>query len=97
MRTHLAIATTALGVIDEIEIPTGTPGAGEVLVEVEYSTITAPDVYTTDFGFFFVQEYPARLGMNAAGTVVEVGPDVHDLQIGDRVSEFLSNSFQKKI
>lgn len=86
MRTHSAIATISLGVFDEIEVPTGLPGSGEVLVEIEYSTVTAPDVYTTDVGFFFVKEYPARLGMNAAGTIVEVGPHVDDLKVGDKVS-----------
>jgi hypothetical protein len=36
---------------------------------------------------FFVYNYPTTLGFNSSGTVAEVGPDVHDLKVGDRVSD----------
>lgn len=84
MPTHRAIATTAKGVFEEIEVPTTRPETGEVLIKVDYASMIAFDTYQTDLTYM-VAQYPVVLGFNAAGTVAEVGPGVDDLKVGDRV------------
>lgn len=88
MATHTAIATTSLGVFEEIQVPTAQPDAGQILLKVEYASMIAFDTYQTDLGYM-VSEYPLILGFNGAGTVAQVGPDVLDLKVGDRVRSCL--------
>lgn len=85
MPTHTAIAATAKGEFDAIQVPTGTPGTGEVLLKAAYSAMIAFDTYTTDLGYY-VENYPTVLGFSASGTVAKVGKGVEDLVVGDRVS-----------
>ena len=86
MSTHIAVATTAKGVIDEIHVNTPRPSVGQVLVQVKYASLMAFDVYVVDSGFF-VQNYPQILGFNVSGNVAEVGPEVTDLTLGDSVRQ----------
>lgn len=82
--THTAIATTSKGLLEAIQVPTGIPAEGEVLIKVEYAALVPFDAYVTDRGFY-VNGYPVILGFNAAGTVSKVGLGVRDLKFGDRV------------
>ena len=72
--------------IRDIERP--RPGPGEVLVKVESIGVCASDVHYYEHGRIgpFVVEEPLILGHEAAGEVVEVGAEVADLVVGDRVS-----------
>ena len=83
MSTHTAIATTAKGQFDAIQVPTEAPGKGEILLKVEYSSLAALDTYMTDNGH--VTSYPTVLGLNMSGTVAKLGVGVDDLVEGDRV------------
>ncbi|PPQ99523.1 hypothetical protein CVT24_005313 [Panaeolus cyanescens] len=85
--THSAVAALAPGQFDTIQVPTGVPGDGEVLIRVENASMIAFDTYVTDRGYM-VQDWPAILGFNAAGTVEKVGPNVQNLAVGDRVTTF---------
>jgi len=85
MSTHTAIAMTEQGVLDAIQIETGSPGPGEVLFKVAYASMILFDVWATDLGYY-VTEYPTGIGYGASGTVVEVGPGVESLSVGDQVS-----------
>jgi NADPH:quinone reductase-like Zn-dependent oxidoreductase len=76
---------TARGVLNAIQTETGSPGPGEVLFKVAYASIILLDVWRIDLECF-VTEYPAGIGYGASGTVVEVGPGVESLSVGDRVS-----------
>ncbi|KDR85542.1 hypothetical protein GALMADRAFT_234467 [Galerina marginata CBS 339.88] len=87
MSTHTAIAAISKGNFDAIQVPTETPGEGEVLIKVAYTSMIAFDTYVTDRGFY-VQEYPVILGFSNAGTVKEIGSGVDDLKVGDRVTAF---------
>jgi NADPH2:quinone reductase len=68
------------------ELPTPTPGPGEVLVRVEACGVNFIDVYLRQ------GRYPAKLpfipGQEAAGVVAAVGPDVtpESVKVGDRVA-----------
>jgi len=60
------------------------PKAGEVLVEIKASGVCHTDAYTLS-GKDPEGLFPAILGHEGAGVVVELGPDVTSLKVGDRV------------
>jgi propanol-preferring alcohol dehydrogenase len=72
--------------LEEIERP--TPGPGEILIEVEACGVCHSDLHVADgdWGqFASIVKKPLILGHEIAGRVIEKGPQVHELQIGDRV------------
>ncbi|KAK7024993.1 PKS-ER domain-containing protein [Favolaschia claudopus] len=87
MATHSAIAATSRGHFDEIGVKTPKPGSGEILLEVTFSSMVAWDTYVTDVGLV-VEDYPVILGLNASGTVAEVGPGVTMLTVGEKITAF---------
>src|SRR6266498_2022604 len=66
------------------DVPTPTPGAGQVLVRVEAAGLNFIDVYRRT-GLYKV-ELPHSLGQEAAGTVTALGPGVGGIKVGDRVA-----------
>ncbi|KAH8682051.1 chaperonin 10-like protein [Xylariales sp. PMI_506] len=60
----------------------------DVLVAVNYTGICGSDVHYWQHGAIghFVVKDPMVLGHESAGTVVQVGPEVADLKVGDRVA-----------
>jgi NADPH2:quinone reductase len=66
------------------ELPTPTPIKGEVLVRLEAAGVNFIDVY------FRTGAYPAELpaipGLEGAGVVEAVGPEVTLLRVGDRIA-----------
>ncbi len=64
------------------------PGPRDVLVKVASVGVCASDVHYYEHGRIgsFVVEEPLILGHESAGEVVEVGAEVSDLLLGDRVS-----------
>lgn len=64
------------------------PQKGEVLIQVEYVGICGSDLHYYEHGRIgdFIVETPFVLGHEVSGTVVEIGEDVANLQIGDRVA-----------
>ncbi|KAL5494804.1 hypothetical protein ACEPAI_266 [Sanghuangporus weigelae] len=87
MSTHFAVATTARGILEQVQLPTPQPGPGNVLIKVHYTALTPPDTYQLDRGFM-VSDYPCVLGLASAGVVKAVGNGVTDLKEGDKVSAF---------
>ena len=72
--------------LEEIDRP--TTGPGEVLIEVEACGVCHSDLHVADGDwaqFASIVKKPLILGHEIAGRVVEVGPQVRELQIGDRV------------
>ena len=72
--------------IEEIERP--SPGAGEVLIEVEACGVCHSDLHVADGDwsqFAQIVKKPLILGHEIAGHVVETGEGVQDLSVGDRV------------
>ena len=75
----------------EVEIqerPIPQPKDDEVLVKVEYVGICGSDLHYYESGRIgdFVVKPPFVLGHEAGGTVVEVGANVKNLKVGDRVA-----------
>ncbi|MDW8518532.1 alcohol dehydrogenase catalytic domain-containing protein [Priestia flexa] len=60
------------------------PGEGEVLVQV-HATALNPVDYKTATGGNPSWSYPHILGLDVAGVVEEVGANVTDIQVSDRV------------
>ncbi|MEA5362788.1 NADP-dependent oxidoreductase [Amycolatopsis sp., V23-08] len=71
--------------ITETERP--SPGAGEVLVSVEASSINGHDTIIRSGGVKMVsgRTFPIGTGLDFAGVVVTTGPDVESYRAGDRV------------
>lgn len=83
--------TAVMTDIMEVEIqqrPIPQPKDNEVLVKVEYVGICGSDLHYYEAGRIgdFVVEPPFVLGHEAGGTVVEVGANVKNLKVGDRVA-----------
>jgi len=85
MSTHKAIATVAIRApLAIIEVPTIQPVDREVRFRVEWTASTPLSLHQNDGGLLV--KHPQILGGNSAGTVVEVGPAVRNLAVGDKVS-----------
>jgi len=67
--------------LESVELP--APAAGEVTLEQSFIGLNYMDVYQRS-GYYPLQ-LPSGLGLEAAGKIVDVGPDVSDLSAGDRV------------
>jgi len=66
------------------ELPTPTPGPGQALVKIVSSGVNFIDVYFRTG--LYKAEAPIQLGMEGAGVVEAVGPDVTNVKPGDRVA-----------
>ena len=66
------------------ELPVPTPGPGQALVKIVTSGVNFIDVYFRTG--LYKAELPIQLGMEAAGVVEAVAPDVTILKPGDRVA-----------
>lgn len=73
-------------VIEEGEMPHARRGA--VVVRIEYCGICGSDMHFFKDGAIGIRKAPPNfiLGHECAGTVVEIGEDVTDLKVGDRVA-----------
>jgi L-iditol 2-dehydrogenase len=66
------------------EMPEPTPGPGEVKVEVKYAGICGTDIHI--YHDHYKNYPPVIMGHEWSGQVVEVGPDVKTVKVGDRVT-----------
>lgn len=82
-----AIQITELGGLEKltlVDIDRPEPGPGQVLVKIEAAGLNFIDTYQRA-GLYPIK-LPYVLGMEGAGTVETVGPDVTDFASGDRVA-----------
>jgi NADPH2:quinone reductase len=66
------------------DAPTPTPKAGEALVKIEAIGVNFIDIYIRSG--LYKNPLPLTLGQEAAGVVEVVGPNVTEVQVGDRVA-----------
>jgi NADPH2:quinone reductase len=66
------------------DVPDPVPAAGQALVRVEAAGVNYIDVYYRTG--LYKAELPYTLGMEGAGTVTAVGPDVADVAVGQKVA-----------
>ncbi|WP_170755160.1 S-(hydroxymethyl)glutathione dehydrogenase/class III alcohol dehydrogenase [Ruegeria lacuscaerulensis] len=84
MRTRAAVAVQAGKPLEVMDVNLEGPKAGEVLVEIKATGICHTDEFTLS-GADPEGLFPAILGHEGAGVVVEVGPGVTSLKPGDHV------------
>ncbi|MEM6897068.1 MAG: zinc-binding dehydrogenase [Pseudomonadota bacterium] len=70
------------------DVATPEPGAGEVLVEVAYAGLNYADLMMRTGVYPHPKGYPLGAGLELAGTVAALGPDVSGIAIGQRVAAF---------
>ena len=68
------------------DLPLSEPGKGEVRLKVEAIGLNRAEIMFRKGQYLETPQLPSRLGYEAAGIIDAVGPEVTDLQIGDRVS-----------
>ncbi|HTE79805.1 MAG TPA: SRPBCC family protein [Reyranella sp.] len=86
--TSQAVVLKAFGGTDQLSfenIAVPAPGPREVRIRQAAAGVNYIDVYVAK-GEYRLIEPPAPLGMEAAGTVIDVGSEVHDILPGDRVA-----------
>ena len=84
MKSRAAVAFAAGKPLEIVEVDLEGPRAGEVLVEIKASGVCHTDAFTLS-GDDPEGAFPAILGHEGAGVVVEVGPGVKSLKVGDHV------------
>src|SRR5215203_96988 len=84
MDVRAAVAFEAGKPLEVTKVQLDGPKAGEVLVEIKATGVCHTDEFTLS-GADPEGLFPAVLGHEGAGVVVEVGPDVRSLQEGDPV------------
>ena len=84
MKTKAAIALAAGKPLEIVELDLQGPQAGEVLVEIKATGVCHTDAFTLS-GDDPEGAFPAVLGHEGAGVVVEVGAGVSSLKPGDHV------------
>ena len=77
------------------DLPLTEPGPGEVRLKVEAIGLNRAEMMFRRGQYLETPQLPSRLGYEAAGTIEAIGPDIPDLQIGDRVSTIPSFSMGK--
>lgn len=69
------------------EVPTPTPGAGQVLVKIGAVSVNRTLDLAVRAGEYVVKpQMPHVLGVDPAGTIAEIGPEVRQVKAGDRVA-----------
>lgn len=84
MKTKAAVAFAAGKPLEIVDVDIQGPKYGEVLVEIKATGVCHTDAFTLS-GDDPEGAFPAILGHEGAGVVVDVGPGVDSLQKGDHV------------
>ena len=84
MKSRAAVAFEAGKPLEIAEVDVGGPAAGEVMVEIKATGVCHTDAFTLS-GDDPEGAFPAILGHEGAGVVVEVGDGVKDLKVGDHI------------
>lgn len=93
--SHKAVVTVAVRApLALIDVPTVAPTGREVQVHVEWTASTPLDLHQNDGGLLVT--HPQVLGDGIGGTVTQVGPDVKNLAVGDKVFGFAFRENKQK-
>jgi NADPH2:quinone reductase len=72
------------------DIPSPTPGPGEVRLRVHACGVNFPDLLIIENKYQYKPALPFSPGSEVAGEVIEIGPDVTEIKVGDRVIGMLT-------
>ncbi len=84
MKSRAAVAFEAGKPLEIVEVDLEGPKAGEVLIEIKATGVCHTDAFTLS-GDDPEGAFPAILGHEGAGVVVEIGPGVTSVAVGDTV------------
>ncbi|WP_300583664.1 NAD(P)H-quinone oxidoreductase [Marivita sp.] len=76
-------------VLQPVTVPEPTPKAGEILIKVAYAGVNRPDALQRAGLYNPPPDASPLPGLEAAGTVAAVGPDVSRWSVGDMVTALL--------
>lgn len=85
MRAVYITGHDGIGSVEVGEKPKPQPGSGEVLIRLAAAGINRVDLYMANDGSGFRHELPLTLGVDGAGVIEAVGPNVTSRQAGERV------------
>ncbi len=77
------------------DYPDPVPGVGEVLVRVAAASVNPLD-YKRRAGLtddYYPIHFPGLIGVDMAGTIVKIGPDVEGFSVGDQVFAMADNTY----
>jgi hypothetical protein len=77
------------------EFPDPVPGRGDVLVRVAAASVNPID-YKRRAGLtkdFYPMQFPSLIGVDVAGTVIDIGPGVEGFSVGDQVFAMADNTY----
>ncbi len=86
MHAWLCENPTGVDALNWKELPTPTPKAGEVLIEIKAASLNFPDLLIVQNKYQMKPELPFVPGSEYAGVVRAVGPEVTQLQVGQNVA-----------
>ena len=86
MHAWLCTNPTGVEALTWTELPTPTPQAGEVLIEIKAASLNFPDLLIVQNKYQMKPPLPFVPGSEYAGTVVAVGEGVKHLQVGQNVA-----------
>lgn len=96
-----AVVLIGVGDLDRLElreVPDPRPGAGTVRVKVAAASINPVDWKIRSGAFKMGQmEFPAILGRDVSGTVMEVGQGVTRLRAGDKVLGLVNGGYAEQV
>lgn len=91
-----AVTCTKLGSVEDLEVldvPSPTPGEGEVLVDVKAASLNFMDVLKIRGQYQVKPPLPFTPGEEFAGVITAVGHNVRNFSIGDRVAALAPGAF----
>ena len=86
MHAWLCTNPTGVEALTWTELPTPTPQAGEVLIEIKAASLNFPDLLIVQNKYQMKPPLPFVPGSEYAGTVVAVGEGVKHLLVGQNVA-----------
>src|ERR1700677_638640 len=77
------------------DYPDPVPGAGEVLVRVAAASVNPLDYKRRDglTDDYYPIHFPGLIGVDMAGTIVKIGPEVEGFSVGDQVFSMADNTY----
>lgn len=76
-------------VLRPVTVPVPMPGAGQILIAVDYAGVNRPDALQRAGMYAPPPDASPLPGLEAAGTVAAVGPGVSEWAVGDKVTALL--------
>src|SRR5689334_6241877 len=85
MKAILLRRTGGPSVLEYCDIPTPHPRPGEVLVKADTIGVSMPETLVRKGTYAWMPPLPAIPGIEMSGTIVEIGSDVSDRKVGQKV------------